>query len=464
MNEKQRKEIAKYTTLYLKNRMMINQKLIFMDEDKIDFETFMASYYKYAKILYYIDEHPEEMTKYDDEQYSFGERIMKLQTDFIRRNANFIVMSEELIDELMGYIRESIEKYGLSPKSFYNETFFIREVLSQLVNNIDETKDEVTEEKLERIKMFLAFTSATETVGFCQTIEGHISYDNDKFYISTHNLKPFCKINTDGINEVKNNELEDEDILTIDKMYIGTLTDNENNIYIFLEKIINGQRKMKAITYDQKLYDIFGEKQQSNTIIPFKRAILYGNLNDYFNEMGVSFLVSNLYTKDSFRETIEAFNRFSSMSLAQQKEIEKIVQTATSWWVDQIGETSFDFTIGDIMAILNKAKIEIKEETGLDYDFLKPVRKDNDILRFKEILGNKIRVLLLSRYMLSLKCDYRPEGELAIALKESKLKGTFPHKTTMNITMDKIEVQKGYGAPCEVIYSKDMNNNFKKNN
>ena len=455
MNEKQRKEIAKFATQYLKNRMMINQKLISMGESQIDFEKFMTLQDKYLEILDYAEEHPTERIEEDGEQISLAEKTMELKRDFVRRNADSIVMTEEEIDELMSYIKESIEKYGLKSTDFYNETFFIRDALSQLVNNIKETKKEETDERLKRIEMFLSYARANDNVGFCRATEGCIYYRDSKFYISTHNSKPFCRINEEGINEVTGNELDEEDLLLADKMYTGYLTNNENMNCIFLEKIIDGQRKMKAISFDQEIYDIVGEKNQGEKITTLGRAVLLDKMNDFFEKIGLSFLSSNIYTKDSFRETIDAFNKYNSMSPDDRNEIEKIVDVATSWWIDQLSTQSFE------SGIEGKIGENLKLLANMLNDGIATPR-EKDVQKFKEILGNKIRIILLSRYSLALMTDYRPEGELALALKESKVKGGLPIKTSMNISRDKIEVKKGYSAPYEVIYSKDMDTNLKK--
>lgn len=256
MEENQRTEIAKFSILYLKNRMMINQKLISMGENKIDFENFMTQYNKYLRIIEYAEEHPSEIIDSDND-ISFFEKVNQLKNNFVQHNVDFIVMTESEIDELMSYIKESIEKYGLNSTDYYNETFFIRGILKQLADKIKETESEESKEKIERLETFRSFVQASENVGFCKTIEGRISYNN-KFYISTHNLKPVCRINEEGINEIDSNELENEDLLIADNMYIGNLTNDENMVCIFLEKIINGQRKMKAISYNQEIYDIYG--------------------------------------------------------------------------------------------------------------------------------------------------------------------------------------------------------------
>ena len=464
MNEKQKKEIAKTAILYLKNRMMINQKLISMGENQIDFETFMTLYNKYLKIMDYAEEHPNEMVDSDEEQTSFIEKVGELKRDLVRLNADSIVMTEEQIDEFMLYIKESIEKYGLSSTNFYNENDFVRKVLSQLVEKMGETKDEATDEKIKRIKNFLTFTRINENIGFCQTIGGHISYRDGEFFISTHNLKPVCKINREGINESTTKELDDEDLLIADKMYVGGLTSDENMLNIFLEKVINGQRKMKAISYNQDIYDISSKRNQTGNIITFERAIIYDKMNDFFKKNNLSFLISNIYTEESFRETIIAFNKFNDMLPEERNEIETIVEIATSWWVDNLSLNSLTpFGSGIEDKIMGSLR-NVNKEIGEIFDIYRtiPRERKKEIQKFKEILGNRIRMLLLSRYYYYLNVDYRPEGELALAIKESKLKGTFPLKTHMSISRDKIEVRKGVSSPFEVIYSKGMDTKFRK--
>jgi hypothetical protein len=130
MNDNQKKEIATTAILYLKNRMMINQKLISMGDNQMAFESFMNIYNKYMKVIDYAEEHPDEMEDDDENQISFVEKTFQLKSDFVRLNADSIVMSEEQIDELMLYIKESIEMFGLNSTDFYNENDFVRKVLS----------------------------------------------------------------------------------------------------------------------------------------------------------------------------------------------------------------------------------------------------------------------------------------------------------------------------------------------
>ena len=453
MNENQKKEIAKATISYLKNRMMINQKLISMSDNQIDFEAFMTPYNKYLKIIDYVEEHSDEMEDSDENQISFAEKIVQLKEDFVRDNVDSIVMTEEEIDELMLYIKESIEKYGLNSTYFYNENDFMRKVLSQLVEKMSETKDETTDEKIKRVKNFLTFTQIDENVGFCQTIEGHIFYDNDgKFCISTHNLKRVCEINKEGINEITSNELDDEDFLIADKIYVGYLTDNENALYIFLEKTVNGQRKMKEISETQEIYDILGEKNKNEKITPIKRVVLYDKINDFFKKLEVPFFAfnsNNIYMKNSFWETIEAFNKYRHMSLDERNEIENIVEISTSWWIDSLSSHSFDSGMEGVDENLNLLEEMLPNNITIS--------KEKEMQKFKDVLGNRIRILLLSRPTFVLRVDYRPEDELACAVKESKLRGIFPVKTWMDISRDKIKVKKGFSSPPEVIYLKDMN-------
>ena len=180
-------------------------------------------------------------------------------------------------------------------------------------------------------------------------------------------------------------------------------------------------------------------------------------MNDFFKKNNLSFLISNIYTKESLRETLTAFNKYISMLPEERDEIETVVETATSWWVDNFSNSlnPFDSEIEDeVTASLRN----FYRETLGTFN----INRQNRIPKFKEVLGNRIRLLLLSRYSFYLSTDYSPNGELALAMKEAKLKGTFPIKTLMDISPDKIEVRKGYSSPFEVIYSKGLDNQFKK--
>lgn len=171
--------------------------------------------------------------------------------------------------------------------------------------------------------------------------------------------------------------------------------------------------------------------------------------------MSFSFLKSNLYTKESLTKTINAFNKLNNMLPDEQSEIENIINIATSWWVDNLSSYTFDSGIeGQLGKNLNIIAEMFANNTSIS--------KEKQIQKFKEILGSRIRILLLSQHICVLNVDYRPEGELAIAVNESKIKASFPVKTRMTITNDKIEVQKSYSSPTEVIYSKERNTDLKK--
>lgn len=70
---------------------MINQKLISMGENQIDFETFMTLYNKYLKIMDYAEEHPNEMVGSEENHISFARKIGQLKREFVRLNADSIV-------------------------------------------------------------------------------------------------------------------------------------------------------------------------------------------------------------------------------------------------------------------------------------------------------------------------------------------------------------------------------------
>lgn len=441
MNEKQRKEIAKFVVVYLKNRMMIKQKLISMTDNQIDFETFMTSYSKFLDI---------KNNLVDD---SFSETVSMMEYDFVR-NADCVVMTEEQIDELMGYIKESIENYGLYSKYFYNETIFVREVLEELVFKMEKTESEIKCEKLKRIEQFLSFTQIDENIGFCEAISATI-YNEDKFCISSYDAKCICTINNEGINEITSNELDDEDLLIADKIYAGYLTNNENAMYIFLEKTVNGQRKMKEISETQEIYDILGEKNKNEKITTIKKAVLYDKINDFFKKLEVPFFAlnsNNIYMKNSFWEIIVAFNKYRNMSLDERNEIEKIVNIATSWWVDNTSFRSVDCGICSKIAETFPSLVEILENSVHFSE-----SEEDKIQKFKEVLGNKIRILLLSRPMFGLTNKIFDADEvLRSAIKESGVTGSFPY-AYMQISEYKIEVTTDGSTSREVIYSREVN-------
>lgn len=447
MTEEAKKEIAKYAILYLKNRLMINQKIISNNENKISFEEFMNVFSKFQEKIEYLEEHPEENIIIDNtNEVTFGEKINRQKAKFVTENARFISLTESQIDELLGFVKESIETYGLNHNgSYYNETFFIREVLDTLLKKLNQSNEPNFLEKKEKIKQYKSYFYATKTMGFCEEIEGHISYEDEEFFISTHNFNKVCKINKNGINENPKNELEDEDLLIAEKMYIGKLSNQEGTICIFLEKTVNGQRKMKAISYNQELYDVLEINENSEITTSQNKAIVFDKLNDFFIKMDFDFLTSDIYDSDSFRDTINAYNKISCMSSDERKEMEEIVEIGASWWISKIYSPSFDYGIAEVKE-LDLLGNWLANTTGIS--------NEKRVQIFEQKLKKKMKKLYLARPSFLLFTDYRPEGDLAAVISESGLIATFPAKTYMDISKEEITVKEGESASKEKIYSK----------
>lgn len=462
MTEMQKKEIARFSVAYLKKRMMINQELISKDENKIDFETFMAEYNKFEKWLEFAEKYPDKINEIDEFNvpFSFSESVFSLEKEFISANSNSIVLTENEIDELMGYIKESIEKYGVrnyglrDPEYKSNETFFIRKVLDTLVNEMAVIKNELEIEKLKRIEKFRSYFYLNDNTGFCRKIQGRIGYEYPNFYISTHNYRSVCKINENGINninELENNELENEEILIADKIYVGILSNNKSKIYVFLEKIVNGQRKMKAILHDNGIYDIADEKNQTDC-----GAIIFDKINDFFAKRGAKFLASNIYTDKTFAKTLCAYNNFCKLTRKKRKKMNNIVEIAISWWADKLSSQPFDNEVdNENCKNLNLLGQIISSHTL--------TLNEKRIQKFKTILENKIKVKLLYLNTNGLYLDnYSPRLELYEAIKEAQLNEAFTLNTIMDITMDEIKVRQGCNGEEEVIYSSNPSNKSKK--
>lgn len=453
MTEKTKKEIAKYATLYLKNRLTIKQALLTKNENKISFENFMNIYNKFQEHLEYLEKHPEKNVTLDnDQETTFAEKINRQKYHFISENADFVLLKESQIDEVLDFVKESIESYGLNHRgSYYNETFFIREALDRLLNELIQLGNKNDLEKIQKLKQFKSFFYATETIGFCEKLEGTLIYEDEEFCISTHESNKVCKINKEGINEGNKNELEDEDLLIAEKMYVGKLTNSDNTICVFLEKKINGQRKMKAISYNQELYDIAMNENPEQEVMDDK-VIIIDKLNDYFAKMGFDFLTSEIFDKDSLQDTLNAYNKINEMLPEERKEMEEQIEIGASWWISKIYNPSFDYGMEEI-----KVDVIAKWlETAIGRS------KEKRVHIFEQNLKNRMKLLLLARVGFTLYTDWRPEGELAFIIKESGLMATFPTKTKMNISKEEISVKEGSSANFEIIYSKKNTEDIKR--
>ena len=117
---------------------------------------------------------------------------------------------------------------------------------------------------------------------------------------------------------------------------------------------------------------------------------------------------------------------------------------ASNWWADAIKNPSFDN--GDPFTSIFA--------TLLTADMDKP--SNDKVEKFKKYLADEIRKGIIENpNYFTLSVDYDPDEHLSKAASKAHLDtsvASFPWKTTMFVTRDKVSVRAGYGAAEEVLY------------
>lgn len=429
-------KIADETIDYLKSRMLLNQDLISKKQNNMDFKTFMALYNKYK---YAIKIQRAVSKKKLIETTPEGRNILKSRKEFIMNYADSIVLTEKDIDELMGYVREFIEEYGIPSLNSQNETRFLINVLNELKDSFELDSTGNTNQKYERICDFESYFRLTYNQGFCPILSGEICSDSDSiFKIINHEHNIICEFDNNGINVV--NKPVNEDIYIASKMYFGSMLVNNPNgkgflkiVDIFLEVIENGESKLKSIFYNNKLY--------------YKNSVyLKGKLNDVLDSEDLSFLVQDIYDRSSLRNLVNCFNNSLNMTIEDKNKIESAVSAAVDWWANVICHPDFDNgdknSLGKIYMITAQLNNLIK---------LPP--KNENIEKFKEKLGNIIKRSLFNDNSITLVVNYMPDINLSTAVEEAKLDVSFPSHVDMYVSKDEVSVQCGVGTSIEILYS-----------
>ena len=126
----------------------------------------------------------------------------------------------------------------------------------------------------------------------------------------------------------------------------------------------------------------------------------------------------------------------------------KYYEVAAKWWADKIRKASpANFNNGDDgqrggMAMIMATMIAMKNEPSSEVVDL-----------FEKKLAEKIKEEVERRGQLSLDCDYSPDITLGnIANQTGVDTMSFPWKTNMNITADKVCVSFGYGSGYDTIF------------
>lgn len=246
----------------------------------------------------------------------------------------------------------------------------------------------------------------------------------------------------------QNNHLDDTDILDLENLYAGYLhKDNKNIFTIFLEKIIDGKRMMKAITNENKqLYSINtnSDEEYIKSLTPLD-IMLSDNLAFLKGEI--------LEEKESYKNQLlckiaRIIDNYSKQTEEEKAQIESVIDVVVNWWADAVCYPTFD----------NGDKSEIGAITMLlasIIDAEKGIPSKDIINKFKTYLGNEVRKELFDYpddCYCTLSVDYQSEGSLNIAAKKANLNANFPWKTTMWIHRNEVSVCIGDSPRCEIVY------------
>ena len=154
LNEDLRKELARVTVKYLRSRMLLTQQIIKNKEDKIDFDVFMALYNRFEDTIEMKKENEESVLEINGTKIPMKDFLISGKDKLVKIKSDYIILTENQIDEIMEYVKESIEKYGIGENCFYsNETYFLRRVLRTLKENISDKE----QDKKKRVGDFLSY-------------------------------------------------------------------------------------------------------------------------------------------------------------------------------------------------------------------------------------------------------------------------------------------------------------------
>lgn len=204
-----RKEIARVTTTYLKNLLALNSTIITLTKDPITFDNFMSLYNKYLETIKDEDRlkregKPTNSIKINGETISMRDLMVELKCALVVDRSDSIALNDDEINELVDYLQESIEKYGLGDIACsLNENFFMRGVLRRLRDDMAENLSEESMEKYNRVSDFMSYIYFDENIGVQPEISGRIELGyGSLFKIISSSGKTICNFTNEGVNEI----------------------------------------------------------------------------------------------------------------------------------------------------------------------------------------------------------------------------------------------------------------------
>lgn len=427
---------------FLRKRLELTQELICIRSEGVPYETYTNLCNKYRELIALEDEKRElgeevSTMEKDGKTISMRRVYVEMLNDIKNTQAEKVIFSKEIIDEILNYVRESISTYGIDSDYMCNETFFLRGVFRNLFYEMDEKAEDY-----KKVNDLLDYFYSTENAGFNLEISGRIDVrSNGVISIDNHECKRIFKTGEYG-EKLTDYIPQKDNVLISRQIYIGYIFKNSREIptYLLLDK---NSEYANAFIFDENDYKV-SESNENGT------ANIYYSLKSFLTVKGYAELYKEVYSINEISKLIDILNNSVNEDKNAKKQVDEVAEAACNWWIDAITHPKFDngdsSEIGGItmmLAMLNHIQ--------------KPVLSDDVKQRFKESLKKRIKMELLTRISVSLSVDYGPDDILSAAASESGIIADFPWKTHMRIERDKISVSCGYGAPYNIIFEREDN-------
>ena len=436
---------------YLKKRILLNQRIIklkYSESELINLEMFLRKYDRLKNGIDSIEEVDDPVRK----------ELVNLLDELMEQYGDSVLLNEEEIYEILELINQLILKYGIACDQIQNENSFIKNLLGKELEEIRKKLGIKSEDNIEyqKINKWFSYFSSSDHMGFCKELCSKISINKitNDFIIESSDNQVIFKVNKFGRIIIDRIE-QDEDFLISSDLYIGVLHKNDEDIAtLFLKKNINGEKKLKAISYDDKLYSF--EDSGLDNFVKYAKPV-----NQFFESKGFGFMTDFVYTKETFKKVIKAFNKGNSMTEEEKTKLDEILEIVAEWWSNAIEFSKVDIEQDGIIKTLNLKKQTINNRivNKINHKMCtiisryKRVSCEKELEKFKNILKNIIRKQLLICSDLTLSTVEMTDESLVYAAKKAGLDGVFPNKTIMWITPQGVSVKTNYAEDIEVLFN-----------
>lgn len=277
---------------YLESRMALNREIL--NIEKIPTISFLEFMNQYEEILKALSEKADSKLEKKKE---------KLELVGVEQ----VLFTDSEIAFLMSLIQKALEM-GLNKRTTYcqSEKEFIQRALLFL-------SEKEPNEELER---WIKFFTIKKYPGLMKKFTGKITLVENFCIIENYDGKVLYQ--TDETGKVRKNvPLLEENVLISSNLYIGTLHKHEREIYtVFLKK----EDKMEAIDCDYQRYPT--DSSCMNYVETEKL------LNEFMQERGYFGFTSSLYTKATFMQIINIFDKI----IRDERKEKMIVKSKPRKW------------------------------------------------------------------------------------------------------------------------------------